>query len=77
MTALAAEPVTGRTVLRYRGEPIIHDVRFYGSHQSGYRPFPLVAKCEPCGWITTIDGGHSAVDLALLAAQHAGAEEPS
>jgi hypothetical protein len=78
VTALAAEPVSGRTVLRYRGEPIRHDVRFHGAVPAsppGFRPGAIVASCEPCDWRRTLDGGHTAVDLALLAAQHAGFEE--
>ncbi len=71
---MTAETVSGRTQERYRGEPVAHDVRFWGSARppgAGYRQPGLTAEC-PCGWKRALDGGHTAADLTRLTRQHAG-----
>ena len=77
MTAALTETVSGRTIPRYRGEPVTHEVRFYGGSVLGavYQPRGLDARCEACGWHVTIDGGHTIADLTRLARQHAGMED--
>ncbi len=77
MTAALTETVSGRTILRYRGAPVTHDIRFFGSINTlhSYRSRGLVAECEPCGWHTIIDGGHTIAELTRLARQHAGTED--
>ena len=70
MTAI--ETVSGRTQLRYRGEPVTHEIRWYGSRSGSY----VIAKCEPCGWQTLLEGGHTTAELDRLARQHGGDEDP-
>ena len=73
---MITESVSGRSVLRYRGEPVPHDVRFYATNVDWPLTDPIItARCD-CGWSVTIDGGHTAGDLARLARQHAGIEDP-
>jgi hypothetical protein len=73
-----SESVSGRDQPRWTGDPVVHDVRFYGATRGtpGYRALSLVAECQPCHWRVTIDGGHTAADLTRLANQHAGTEDP-
>jgi hypothetical protein len=82
-----AEAVSGRDQPRWTGEPVIHDVRFYGAdRRPGITLRPgdplfwargVVAECEPCGWTRTFDPGHTAAELLeRLIAQHAGIEDP-
>ena len=68
---MITEAVSGRTILRYRGEPVPHSVMFYGSFAGDGA---VTAWCG-CGWHTTLDGGHTAPELTRLARQHAGIED--
>jgi hypothetical protein len=81
-----SESVSGRDQPRWTGEPVIHDVRYYGALRPRpggipglmhpWRRYGLTAECEPCDWVRTTDPGHTAADLTRLAAQHAGIEDP-
>ena len=77
MTAALTETVSGRTIPRYRGEPVTHEVRWYGvrSGETSYRPDAIVAECEPCRAQYTLDGGHTTAELNEFARQHAGTED--
>ncbi len=63
MTAALTETVSGRTILRYRGAPVTHDIRF--TPHRGHVP----GQC-PCGFRTILDGGHSDTRLADFARWH-------
>ncbi len=52
-----------------------HDVRFYGAN-SAFDPHGLSARCDPCEWAVTIEGGHTLTELARLDAMHAGVTGP-
>ena len=68
---MTADLVFGRSILRWRGQPIAHSVEFRDAPAiPGYRPGAQRAVCT-CGWHATIDGGHSDEDRARLARQHA------
>ena len=69
---MITEPVSGRTQLRYRGEPVTHDVTFTPATPPVpyYRGGGTRVRCT-CGWHTTIDSGHSDEEKARLARQHA------
>ena len=76
---MITETVSGRSILRYRGEPVPHEVRFRATMGGlpGYLEVcAIVAYCEPCGWRTALEGDHTAADLTRLARQHAGIEDP-
>ena len=72
----ATETVDRRTILRYRGEPVTHDVRFRGATSYSVHAAPgIVAACS-CGWEKPLEGGrYNGDDLASLARQHAGIED--
>ena len=74
---MTTEAVSGRSILRYRGEPVTHKVSYRDAPAAlaGYRPRAEIASCA-CGWSAVIDGGHSARDKARLARMHAGVEDP-
>jgi len=73
---VTTETVSGRSIERYRGAPVTHDVRFYGSERRGRGDnCMLIAECEPCDWQRLIDGGYSIAELGRLARQHAGTED--
>ncbi len=71
MTAALTETVSGRTIPRYRGEPVTHDIRFTPATppDPGYRLGGTIAQC-PCGFRTILDGGHSDTRLADFARWH-------
>src|SRR5258708_24384321 len=71
MTAALTETVSGRTIPRYRGEPVTHDIQFTPADppDPGYRLGGTVAQ-GPCGFPTVLDGGHSAARLAGFARWH-------
>ena len=70
----APEPVTGRSIPRYKGKPVRHRLRVYGnlSGASSFHRAGLIVECDAGDFTTTIDGGHTAQDLARLNRQHAG-----
>jgi hypothetical protein len=76
---VSTETVSGRSVLRYRGDPLHHVVRFYrtGTPHPGYRDGGVLVKCDAGDYETTIDGGHTTAELASYARQHeTGTEDP-
>ena len=67
------EAVSGRSEPRQTGH-VTHDVRFYGA-LTGDLELPAIgmaARCEPCAWSASIEGGHTAGELVRLAEQHCG-----
>src|SRR5258708_30695338 len=67
MTAALTETVSGRTILRYRGAPVTHDIRFTPADppDPGYRLGGTVPQC-PRGVRALLDGGHPDARLAGL-----------
>lgn len=82
---MTAELVTGRTVLRYRGEPVTHDVRVYGDVRPApgvlpdddhpWRAHGVILECETCYCVYFLEPGHTDADLTRLARHHAGIED--
>jgi hypothetical protein len=69
----AAEPVTGRTIPRYRGPAIRHTLRFFRTEipDPGHRYGGIRAKCDAKGCLDTIiDGGVTAQALTRFNRQH-------
>lgn len=50
----------------------LHPLRFYCDPAGDCA---LVACCDPCGWRTRLQDGHTIADLNRLAAQHSGMEQ--
>ena len=71
MTAALTETVSGRTIPRWRGEPVTHDIRFSPASppDPGYRLGRTIAQC-PCGFRTILDGDHTGARLADFARWH-------
>lgn len=67
--AAAHYPMTGRDKPRPSGEPVEHDLRFWGNLSA---PRDLFAECAPCEWSAWVDGGHTGPELMDLIRQHAG-----
>ena len=68
------EPVSSRTIPRYRGRPVRHRLRFFRTEPAdpGFRSGGLRAVCEAGDYAVTIDGDRPWQDLAKLNRQHAG-----
>jgi hypothetical protein len=45
----------------------VHDVRFHGAGRAG-----MAAECGPCRWRASLEGGHTAADLARAEVEHCG-----
>src|SRR5260370_19032562 len=71
MTAALTETVSGRTIPRYRGEPVTHDIRFTPATppDPGYRLGGTVAQ-GPGGFRTILDGGPTDARLAAFPRWH-------
>lgn len=69
------EPVSSRTIPRYRGKAIRHRLR-YACHDSDIRwprgYFTCACAARACDFTGTLDGGYTAAHLAKLNRQHAG-----
>lgn len=76
MTATPApviEAVSMRTIPRYRGKPVRHEIRYYRTDPAspGHRSGGILAACV-CGTRQVLDGGHTGDELKKYADQHAG-----
>ena len=50
----------------------LHPLRFYCDPAD---QCSLIAYCDPCGWRTRLEDGHTIADLNKLASQHSGLEQ--
>ena len=73
---MITETVSGRSILRYRGEPVEHEIRWRGTHigEANY-PGGLIGECD-CGQPVHTRGGKTTVRLARADYMHAGLEDP-
>ena len=73
---MTTETVGGRSVLRYRGEPVTHDVHWRGTRvgEANY-PGGMVGDCD-CGQLLHVVAGYTTERLARADRMHGGTEDP-
>ncbi len=72
------ESVPGRTIPRYRGDPLQHAVRFFRTEipHPERRDGGVIARCDAGDYETVIDGGHTGRELLRFAIMHETGENP-